>query len=127
MNFWIYLYRLAPSRGLRQYALQRAFELQIRTLENSYGKPVRYHLRSSTLDVHKLLVQHGWITYAIELLNLAINVAPQAKNLTDAKRSMLMTHGDKTLASTNPDDEELQYAWDSLYLTSLLRESTRSR
>jgi hypothetical protein len=127
MNIWLRLYRLVPYRASRAAFLQRALRAQMRVLESSYGKAVKYGVRSDTLDVHKLLIQSRMTSSAIELLNLALSVAPQAKNLQEAKRKMIRQHIESEMNADGMDAEDEEFAWNSLYLSSLLQEGSPNR
>jgi uncharacterized protein YehS (DUF1456 family) len=124
MNIWLRFYRLTPLKRHKRTFLRRALHDHIAKLENSYGKNVKYSIRSDTLDVHKLLVQNQMISSAIELLNLALSVAPDAKNLRDAKKEMISHHIKGLICSGEYDTEDEEFAWNSLYLSSLLQEGT---
>jgi hypothetical protein len=106
--------------------LRRALRKHLAKLEKSYGKAVKYSIRSDTLDVHKLLMQNQMISSAIELLNLALSVAPEAKNLRDAKRDMINSYINKLENSSEFDAEDEEFAWNSLYLSSLLQEGSQN-
>jgi hypothetical protein len=126
MNIWLHLYRLSPSSRQRRSLLRRALRKHLAKLEKSYGKAVKYSIRSDTLDVHKLLMQNQMISSAIELLNLALSVAPEAKNLRDAKRDMINSYINKLENSSEFDAEDEEFAWNSLYLSSLLQEGSQN-
>jgi|LakMenE18May11ns_1017448.scaffolds.fasta_scaffold9869936_2 hypothetical protein len=126
MNIWLHLYRLTPSRRQRRAWLRRALRAQLGILEQSYGKAIRYSVRSDTLDVHKLLMQNQMISSAIELLNLALSVAPEAKNLRDAKKAMVDNYIKKLEDSGEFDSEDEDFAWNSLYLSTLLQEGSQT-
>jgi hypothetical protein len=126
MNIWLRAYRLTPYRALRSSLLRRALRAQMRVLERSYGKAVKYGVRSDTLDVHKLLIQSRMTSSAIELLNLALSVAPEAKNLQEAKHKMIQHHIERHMNADDFDAEDEDFAWNSLYLSSLLQEGSQN-
>jgi hypothetical protein len=126
MNIWLRLYRLVPHRASRVALLRRALRAQMRILERSFGKTVKYGVRSDTLDVHKLLIQSRMTSSAIELLNLALSVAPEARNLQEAKYKMIQHHIEKQMNADDFDAEDEEFAWNSLYLSSLLKEGSQS-
>lgn len=126
MNIWLHLYRLTPSRRHRRAWLRRALNAQLGILEQSYGKAIRYSVRSDTLDVHKLLMQNQMISSAIELLNLALSVAPKARNLRDAKRAMIDSYIKELEDCGGVDAEDEDLAWNSLYLSTLLQEGSQT-
>lgn len=125
MNIWLHLYRLSPSSRQRRSFLRRALYKHLATLQKSYGKTVKYSVRSDTLDVHKLLLENQMVSSAIELLNFALSVAPDAKNLHDAKKEMIANHVKDLETSEEDDPEDQEFAWNRLYLASLLQETSQ--
>jgi hypothetical protein len=59
-------------------------------------------------------------------LNLALSVAPEAKNLRDAKKAMVDNYIKKLEDSGEFDSEDEDFAWNSLYLSTLLQEGSQT-